>query len=101
MRIDSLKGARIKRIRRDIEGNAQRQIRHSERGDNVVKMAKPFEFIQEVRQEVAKVTWPTRKEVMVTTAMVLVMVVAASLFFLMVDQVISWLVSQILSLARR
>ena len=101
MRIDSLKGARITRIRRDIEGNAQRQIRPSERGDNVVKMAKPFEFIQEVRQEVAKVTWPTRKEVMVTTAMVLVMVVAASLFFLMVDQVISWLVSQILSLARR
>lgn len=69
--------------------------------NNVVKMAKPFEFIQEVRQEVAKVTWPTRKEVMVTTAMVLVMVVVASVFFLVVDQAISWLVSQVLSLARR
>jgi preprotein translocase subunit SecE len=74
---------------------------HARRGGKVVKMAKPFEFIQEVRQEVAKVTWPTRKEVMVTTAMVLVMVVLASLFFLVVDQAISWFVSQVLSLARR
>ena len=64
-------------------------------------MAKPLEFIQEVRQEVAKVTWPTRKEVMVTTAMVLVMVVMASLFFLAVDQAVSWLVSLVLGLAQR
>ena len=64
-------------------------------------MANPFEFIQEVRQEVAKVTWPSRKEVMITTAMVLVMVVLASLFFLATDQVLSWIVSQIFSLSRR
>ena len=64
-------------------------------------MANPFEFIQEVRQEVAKVTWPSRKEVMITTAMVLVMVVLASLFFLATDQVLSWVVSQIFSLSRR
>jgi preprotein translocase subunit SecE len=64
-------------------------------------MANPFEFIQEVRQEVAKVTWPSRKEVMITTAMVLVMVVMASLFFLATDQVLSWAVSQIFSLSRR
>ena len=64
-------------------------------------MANPFEFIQEVRQEVAKVTWPSRKEVMVTTAMVLVMVVIASMFFLVTDQIISWIVSQLFSLSSR
>ena len=64
-------------------------------------MANPFEFIQEVRQEVAKVTWPTRKEVMITTAMVLVMVVVASVFILFVDQVLSWVVSQLFSLSKR
>ena len=64
-------------------------------------MANPFEFIQEVRQEVAKVTWPSRKEVMITTAMVLVMVVIASLFFLTIDQIISWAVSHLFNLSRR
>ena len=98
MRIDSLEGARITRIRRDIEGNAQRQIRHSERGDNVVKMAKPFEFIQEVRQEVAKVTWPTRKETTVTAIAVFVMVVMAMLFFFSVDWILGHTVSLVLSL---
>ena len=64
-------------------------------------MANPFEFIQEVRQEVAKVTWPTRKEVMITTVMVMIMVVLASIFFLVVDQVISVAVSQLFSLSKR
>jgi preprotein translocase subunit SecE len=45
----------------------------------------PAKFFREVRQEVSKVTWPTRKETMITTAMVFVMVVLASLFFLAVD----------------
>ncbi|MGH6931125.1 MAG: preprotein translocase subunit SecE [Dongiaceae bacterium] len=52
----------------------------------------PGEFIQQVRQEASKVTWPTRKETMVTTAMVFIMVVIASLFFLAVDTVIEVLV---------
>ena len=47
----------------------------------------PFDFIQQVRSEAAKVTWPTRKETMITTAMVFIMVVLASVFFLVVDQV--------------
>ncbi|MBF9235731.1 preprotein translocase subunit SecE [Microvirga alba] len=50
----------------------------------------PFDFIQQVRSEAAKVTWPTRKETMITTAMVFVMVVLASVFFLVVDQAIGW-----------
>jgi len=63
-----------------------------------VEMAKtnPFDFIQQVRSEAAKVTWPTRKETMITTAMVFVMVVLASIFFLVVDQVIGWGVRSVL-----
>lgn len=60
----------------------------------------PVEFIQEVRQEVSKVTWPTWKEVWITTAMVLVMVTLASLFFLLADQTIGWLMQFILGLGR-
>lgn len=56
----------------------------------------PLEFVQEVRQEVSKVTWPSRKEVWVTTVAVLIMVALASIFFLLADQLIGWLVSLIL-----
>jgi len=55
----------------------------------------PIEFLQQVRQEVSRVTWPTRKETMVTTAMVFVMVFIAAIFFFVVDQVFSagvWLI---------
>jgi preprotein translocase subunit SecE len=45
----------------------------------------PVQFIQEVRQEGAKVTWPTRKETTISTVMVFVMVILASLFFFVVD----------------
>jgi preprotein translocase subunit SecE len=54
--------------------------------------------MQQVRQEVAKVTWPTRKETLVTTAMVFVMAVVAAIFFLLVDQVLSVGVKLILGL---
>ena len=47
----------------------------------------PFKFLQEVRAEAQKVTWPTRKETTVTTMMVFVMVFVASIFFLLADQV--------------
>jgi len=58
----------------------------------------PGEFIRQIRQEVSKVTWPTRKETMVTTGMVLVMVVLTALFFLVVDQVLAFGVRQVLGL---
>jgi preprotein translocase subunit SecE len=58
----------------------------------------PLDFLQNVRSEAAKVTWPSRKETMVTTAMVFVMVVLASLFFLVVDQVIGWGVRSVLGM---
>jgi preprotein translocase subunit SecE len=60
----------------------------------------PFEFVQQVRQETAKVTWPTWKEVWITTAMVLVMVTLASIFFMLVDQGIGWFVQLVLNAFR-
>ena len=58
--------------------------------------ASPIQFLREVRQEVQKVTWPTRKETTLTTTMVLVMVVLASIFFLAVDASLSTLITWIL-----
>ena len=58
----------------------------------------PIAFIQEVRQETAKVTWPTRKEVWITTVMVLIMVALASIFFLVVDQILSMVVRLVLGM---
>ena len=49
----------------------------------------PALFMRQVRQEVSKVTWPTRKETGVTTVMVFVMVIIAAVFFLIVDKIIS------------
>jgi preprotein translocase subunit SecE len=60
--------------------------------------ANPLKFIQEVRQEVGKITWPTRNETLISTIMVLVMVTLASLFLLASDQIISWLVQLMLSI---
>ncbi|WIY51527.1 preprotein translocase subunit SecE [Devosia sp. YIM 151766] len=58
----------------------------------------PIKFLQQVRSEVSKVTWPSRNEVLISTVMVIVLVILASLFFLLADQVISWLVSLLLSI---
>jgi preprotein translocase subunit SecE len=58
----------------------------------------PLKYLQEVRQEVNKVTWPGRQEVVISTIMVLVLVALASLFFLAADQIISWLVQLMLSI---
>ncbi len=58
----------------------------------------PFKFLQEVRAEAEKVTWPTRKETTVTTIMVFVMVAIASLFFLLADQVMRIAVSFVLGI---
>ena len=60
----------------------------------------PFKFLQEVRSEVNKVTWPSRKETMITTAMVFVMVAVASVFFLVADQVIRIGVTFLLGIGR-
>ncbi|MBT4017963.1 MAG: preprotein translocase subunit SecE [Alphaproteobacteria bacterium] len=58
----------------------------------------PGEFIRQVRQEAAKVTWPTRKETGITTIMVFIMVTVCAIFFLLVDQVLSMGVRALLGL---
>ena len=56
------------------------------------------EFIQQVRQELSRVTWPTRKETLVTTAMVFAMVVLAAIFFFLVDQVLALVMRYVIGL---
>jgi preprotein translocase subunit SecE len=57
----------------------------------------PFEYLQQVRAEGAKVVWPTRRETAVTTIMVVIMAVFASIFFLVADQIFSKLVGLLLT----
>jgi preprotein translocase subunit SecE len=59
----------------------------------------PLKFIQEVRAETQKVTWPTRRETAITTIMVFIMVLIASVFFLAADQVIRLLITTVLGYA--
>jgi preprotein translocase subunit SecE len=61
-------------------------------------MTNPIKFLQEVRQEVSKVTWPSRNETLISTAMVLAMVALASIFFLLADQIIAFGVQTLLSI---
>ena len=58
----------------------------------------PFSFVQQVRDEIAKVTWPTRNETGITTLMVVAMAFLAALFFLLADQLMGWGVSLVLGL---
>ena len=58
----------------------------------------PVEFLRQVRQEVGRVTWPTRKETTVTTAMVFAMVVLAAIFFFLVDFGLGHLVRLVLGI---
>ena len=60
----------------------------------------PFKFMQEVRAETDKVTWPTRRETAITTAMVFVMVAVSAVFFFLADQAIRLLITTILQMVR-
>ena len=68
----------------------------------MVAMAKagPFKFLQEVRTETNKVTWPSRKETTITTIMVFIMVAVASVFFLIADQIMQYVVTFVLTFFR-
>lgn len=63
-------------------------------------MTNPFEFIQQVRTEASKVVWPTRRETMVTTGLVILLVAFAGLFFTVVDEVLRILVGFALGVGR-
>lgn len=58
----------------------------------------PFTFLQQVRTEVSKVTWPSRRETTVSSIMVFIMVFIAGLFFFLIDQALAWFVGLLLSL---
>ena len=58
----------------------------------------PFTFLQQVRSEVSKVTWPSRRETVVSAIMVFIMVIIAGLFFFLVDQGLGWVVGLLLGL---
>jgi len=61
-------------------------------------MKNPLKFIQEVKQEAFKVTWPTGKETLQGSLMVVAMAVIAALFFLMLDQILKFLLELLLKL---
>ena len=67
-------------------------------GKRIMARTSPLEFIRQVRQEVSKVTWPTRKETIVTTILVFIMVVICATFFLVVDRILAWGISLILGM---
>ena len=58
----------------------------------------PFKFLQEVRTETNKVTWPSRRETMITTIMVFVMVALSSIFFFAADMIIRYFVTFLLGI---
>ncbi len=62
-------------------------------------MMNPFVFMQQVRAEVSRVVWPTRKETAITTVMVFLMAAVAALFFFLVDQVVRLGLTGILDMA--
>ena len=59
-------------------------------------MINPLKFIQDVKQEAFRVTWPTSKETMQGTLMVVAMAIIASLFFLLLDQILKYLLEIVL-----
>ena len=68
---------------------------------NLIKknMKNPLKFIQEVKQEAFKVTWPTGKETLQGTLMVVAMAIVASLFFLLLDQVLKFFLELVLTVS--
>ena len=62
-------------------------------------MRNPIKFIQEVKQEAFKVTWPTGKETMQGTLMVIAMAIIASIFFLLLDQVLKFFLELVLKVS--
>lgn len=58
----------------------------------------PIQFVQQVKAEVKKVTWPSRKETTASTIAVFIMVVLASTFLFLADQILAWGVDKVLSI---
>ena len=61
-------------------------------------MKNPLKFLQEVKQEAFKVTWPTRKETIQGSLMVVAMAIVAAIFFLLLDQILKFFLNIVLSI---
>ena len=70
-------------------GDRPRSVHSSLEGFDALARLDPAQYVRDVRTEVAKVTWPSRKETLITTGLVLAMSALAAVFFLVVDQVIA------------
>lgn len=75
------------------------------RGDNIErqmasKTTNPFVFLQQVRTETSKVTWPSRRETMISTVMVMAFACLAAIFFFASDQVMAFAIELILGIGR-
>jgi preprotein translocase subunit SecE len=66
----------------------------------MARTTNPFTFLQQVRSETAKVTWPTRRETMISTVMVLIFAFIAAIFFFAADQVMAYAIELILGIGR-
>ncbi len=64
------------------------------------RITNPFTFLQQVRTETSKVTWPSRRETLISTVMVLIFAMIASVFFFVADQAMAWGIELILGIAR-
>ena len=62
------------------------------------KMFNPLKFVQDVKQEAFKVTWPTKKEVLLGAFMVFVLATVAAIFFLLLDQIYKFLLDIVLTI---
>jgi preprotein translocase subunit SecE len=81
----------------EIRACGARQVVGPSEGEVMAKVS-PVKFFHEVRQETNKVTWPTRRETLITTGMVFFMSAMAALFFLFADQVIRYVVTLVLGI---
>jgi len=61
-------------------------------------MTNPLTFLRSVRSEIIRVIWPSRNETLVTTVMVVILTILASIFFFLADQVLNWVVTAVLSI---
>ena len=62
------------------------------------KKTNPAQFVRQVRQEMQKVTWPARKDVFISSAIVIVLIILFSLFFLLTDQIWSFSIKKIIQI---
>jgi len=67
------------------------------REQSMASKLNPFAFLQQVRSEAAKVTWPSRRETVISTMMVFIMATMAAIFFFAADQLMGWVIGLILN----